>query len=191
MVRKQDKPLPAPPPPLRDPPPPPERPPPIPPENRLSRHFHHGESVPSRDQPMPLEAWCPRDAFGTNQVMGCRILGDGSPKPGVTANSNLNGRHSRMGSDQVLMRKHRRHDLPSEGAKVIQSAVQKLGKQLAEGRNGRLCVQCEPWDSVKFDCFYLPTTVLSWCSLRSYHFWTMRSSFKVELERNEEKAVHM
>ncbi|XP_052596823.1 E3 ubiquitin-protein ligase CBL-B isoform X1 [Peromyscus californicus insignis] len=119
MVRKQDKPLPAPPPPLRDPPPPPERPPPIPPENRLSRHFHHGESVPSRDQPMPLEAWCPRDAFGTNQVMGCRILGDGSPKPGVTANSNLNGRHSRMGSDQVLMRKHRRHDLPSEGAKVF------------------------------------------------------------------------
>ncbi|XP_076405097.1 E3 ubiquitin-protein ligase CBL-B isoform X4 [Peromyscus maniculatus bairdii] len=119
MMRKQDKPLPAPPPPLRDPPPPPERPPPIPPENRLSRHFHHGESVPSRDQPMPLEAWCPRDAFGTNQVMGCRILGDGSPKPGVTANSNLNGRHSRMGSDQVLMRKHRRHDLPSEGAKVF------------------------------------------------------------------------
>ncbi|XP_013207854.1 E3 ubiquitin-protein ligase CBL-B isoform X4 [Microtus ochrogaster] len=119
MVRKQDKPLPAPPPPLRDPPPPPERPPPIPPENRLSRHFHQGESVPCRDQPMPLEAWCPRDAFGTNQVMGCRILGDGSPKPGVTANSNLNGRHSRMGSDQVLMRKHRRHDLPSEGAKVF------------------------------------------------------------------------
>nr|XP_021482967.1 E3 ubiquitin-protein ligase CBL-B [Meriones unguiculatus] len=119
MVRKQDKPLPAPPPPLRDPPPPPERPPPIPPENRQSRHFHHGESVPSRDQPMPLEAWCPREAFGTNQVMGCRILGDGSPKPGVTANSNLNGRHSRMASDQVLMRKHRRHDLPSEGAKVF------------------------------------------------------------------------
>lgn len=123
MVRKQDKPLPAPPPPLRDPPPPPERPPPIPPDSRLSRHFHHGEGVPSRDQPMPLEAWCPRDAFGTNQVMGCRILGDGSPKPGVTANSNLNGRHSRMGSDQVLMRKHRRHDLPSEGAKVRKWAI--------------------------------------------------------------------
>jgi E3 ubiquitin-protein ligase CBL len=129
MVRKQDKPLPAPPPPLRDPPPPPERPPPIPPDNRLSRHFHHGESVPSRDQPMPLEAWCPRDAFGTNQVMGCRILGDGSPKPGVTANSSLNGRHSRMGSEQVLMRKHRRHDLPSEGAKVRKCAIQKLEKQ--------------------------------------------------------------
>ncbi|XP_027722942.1 E3 ubiquitin-protein ligase CBL-B isoform X6 [Vombatus ursinus] len=120
MVRKQDKPLPAPPPPLRDPPPPPpERPPPIPPDNRLSRHFHHLESVPSRDQPMPLEAWCPRDVFGTNPLLGCRIMGDGSPKPGLTASSNINGRHSRIGSDQVLMRKHRRHDLPLEGAKVF------------------------------------------------------------------------
>nr|KAF6473447.1 Cbl proto-oncogene B [Rousettus aegyptiacus] len=120
MVRKQDKPLPAPPPPLRDPPPPPpERPPPIPPDNRLSRHFHHVESVPSRDQPMPLEAWCPRDIFGTNQSVGCRLLGDGSPKPGITASSNVNGRHSRMSSDPVLMRKHRRHDLPSEGTKVL------------------------------------------------------------------------
>ncbi|XP_068921401.1 E3 ubiquitin-protein ligase CBL-B isoform X6 [Petaurus breviceps papuanus] len=120
MVRKQDKPLPAPPPPLRDPPPPPpERPPPIPPDNRLSRHFHPLESVPSRDQPMPLEAWCPRDVFGTNPLLGCRIMGDGSPKPGLTASSNINGRHSRIGSDQVLMRKHRRHDLPLEGAKVF------------------------------------------------------------------------
>ncbi|XP_064129101.1 E3 ubiquitin-protein ligase CBL-B isoform X4 [Loxodonta africana] len=120
MVRKQDKPLPAPPPPLRDPPPPPpERPPPIPPDNRLSRHFHHGESVPSRDQPVPLEAWCPRDVFGTNQLVGCRLLGDGSPKPGITASSNVNGRHSRMGSDPVIMRKHRCHDLPLEGAKVF------------------------------------------------------------------------
>ncbi|KAM9037631.1 E3 ubiquitin-protein ligase CBL-B isoform X3 [Sarcophilus harrisii] len=119
MVRKQDKPLPAPPPPLRDPPPPPpERPPPIPPDNRLSRHFHHLEGVPSRDQPMPLEAWCPRDVLGTNPLLGCRILGDGSPKPGLTASSNINGRH-RIGSDQVLMRKHRRHDLPLEGAKVF------------------------------------------------------------------------
>ncbi|XP_065732571.1 E3 ubiquitin-protein ligase CBL-B isoform X7 [Phocoena phocoena] len=120
MVRKQDKPLPAPPPPLRDPPPPPpERPPPIPPDNRLSRHFLHMESVPSRDQPMPLEAWCPRDVLGTNQSVGCRLLGDASPKPGITASSNVNGRHSRMGSDPVLMRKHRRHDLPLEGAKVF------------------------------------------------------------------------
>lgn len=68
---------------------------------------------------MPLEAWCPRDVFGTNQSLGNRLLGEGSPKPGMTASSNVNGRHSRMGSDPVLLRKHRRHDLPSEGAKVI------------------------------------------------------------------------
>ncbi|XP_075764077.1 E3 ubiquitin-protein ligase CBL-B isoform X3 [Pelodiscus sinensis] len=120
MVRKQDKPLPAPPPPLRDPPPPPpERPPPIPPDNRISRHLHHPESVPSRDQPVPLEAWCHRDAFGTNPLVACRIVTDSSPKPGLTAPSNINGRHNRMGSDPGFMRKHRRHDLPVEGAKVF------------------------------------------------------------------------
>ncbi|XP_077783320.1 E3 ubiquitin-protein ligase CBL-B isoform X2 [Podarcis muralis] len=121
MMRKQDKPLPAPPPPVRDPPPPPpERPPPIPPDNRLSRHLHHPESVPSRDQPMPLEAWCPREVCGTNNIAGCRIVaGDGSPKPGLTASSNINGRHCRMGSDPVFLRKHRRHDLPSESAKIF------------------------------------------------------------------------
>ncbi|XP_053242227.1 E3 ubiquitin-protein ligase CBL-B isoform X3 [Podarcis raffonei] len=121
MMRKQDKPLPAPPPPVRDPPPPPpERPPPIPPDNRLSRHLHHPDSVPSRDQPMPLEAWCPREVCGTNNIAGCRIVGgDGSPKPGLTASSNINGRHCRMGSDPVFLRKHRRHDLPSESAKIF------------------------------------------------------------------------
>ncbi|XP_074017081.1 E3 ubiquitin-protein ligase CBL-B isoform X6 [Numenius arquata] len=120
MVRKQDKPLPAPPPPLRDPPPPPpERPPPIPPDNRINRHLHHPESVPSRDQPMPLEGWCPRDVFGTSQLVGCRIGSDASPKPGLTAISNINGRHNRISSDPGFMRKHRRHELPAEGAKVF------------------------------------------------------------------------
>ncbi|XP_062982926.1 E3 ubiquitin-protein ligase CBL-B isoform X1 [Elgaria multicarinata webbii] len=121
MLRKQDKPLPAPPPPIRDPPPPPpDRPPPIPPDNRLSRLLHHPESVPSRDQPGPFEAWCPREVCGTNQMVGCRIVGsDGSPKPGLTAGSNMNGRHCRMGSDPVFLRKHRRHDLPIEGAKIF------------------------------------------------------------------------
>ncbi|XP_059691474.1 E3 ubiquitin-protein ligase CBL-B isoform X5 [Gavia stellata] len=120
MVRKQDKPLPAPPPPLRDPPPPPpERPPPIPPDNRISRHLHHPESVPSRDQPMPLEGWCPRDVFGTSQLVGCRMGSDASPKPGLTAISNINGRHNRISSDPGFMRKHRRHELPAEGAKVF------------------------------------------------------------------------
>uniref|UniRef100_A0A8C2U3A1 E3 ubiquitin-protein ligase CBL n=1 Tax=Coturnix japonica TaxID=93934 RepID=A0A8C2U3A1_COTJA len=120
MVRKQDKPLPAPPPPLRDPPPPPpERPPPIPPDNRISRHLHHPESVPSRDQPMPLEGWCPRDVFGTSQLVGSRTGSDTSPKPGLTAGSNINGRHNRISSEQGFMRKHRRHELPVEGAKVF------------------------------------------------------------------------
>ncbi|KAB0341780.1 hypothetical protein FD754_018706 [Muntiacus muntjak] len=120
MVRKQDKPLPAPPPPLRDPPPPPpERPPPVPADNRLSRHIHHVESAPPRDQPTPLEAWCPRDVLGANQSVGCRLLGEGSPRPGVTASSSANGRHSRMGSDPALLRKHRRSDVPLEGAKVF------------------------------------------------------------------------
>ncbi|XP_015280015.1 PREDICTED: E3 ubiquitin-protein ligase CBL-B [Gekko japonicus] len=121
MVRKQDKPLPAPPPPVRDPPPPPpERPPPIPPDNRLGRHLHHPESVPCRDQPMPLEAWCPREVCGTNQMVGCRIVGgEASPKPGLTASSNMNGRHCRMGSDPGFLRKHRRHDMPVEGAKIF------------------------------------------------------------------------
>ncbi|XP_044297293.1 E3 ubiquitin-protein ligase CBL-B isoform X2 [Varanus komodoensis] len=121
MMRKQDKPLPAPPPPIRDPPPPPpDRPPPIPPDSRLSRHLHHPESVPSRDQPVPLEAWCPREVCGTSQIVGCRILGgDVSPKPGLAASSNMNGRHCCMGSDPVFLRKHRRHDLPIEGAKIF------------------------------------------------------------------------
>ncbi|XP_054829539.1 E3 ubiquitin-protein ligase CBL-B [Eublepharis macularius] len=121
MARKQDKPLPAPPPPVRDPPPPPpERPPPIPPDNRLSRHLHHPESVPCRDQPMPLEAWCPRELCGTSQIVGCRIVGgDASPKPGLTASSNVNGRHCRMGSDPGFLRKHRRHDMPAEGVKIF------------------------------------------------------------------------
>nr|XP_021390570.1 E3 ubiquitin-protein ligase CBL-B isoform X2 [Lonchura striata domestica] len=118
MVRKQDKPLPAPPPPLRDPPPPPpERPPPMLPESRGARLLHHGDNLPAREQPVPLEGWCPRDAFGTSQ--GCRAGGDASPKAGLTATANLNGRHGRLSSEQGFVRKHRRHEPPAEGAKVF------------------------------------------------------------------------
>ncbi|XP_023798656.1 E3 ubiquitin-protein ligase CBL-B isoform X2 [Cyanistes caeruleus] len=118
MVRKQDKPLPAPPPPLRDPPPPPpERPPPMLPDSRAGRHLPQPESLPARDQPLPLEAWCPRDVFGTGQLVGCRGAGDASPKAGLTAVSN--GRHGRVSSEQGFVRKHRRHELPAEGAKVF------------------------------------------------------------------------
>ncbi|XP_070606195.1 E3 ubiquitin-protein ligase CBL-B isoform X1 [Erythrolamprus reginae] len=119
MLRKQDKPLP--PPPIRDPPPPPpERPPPIPPDNRLSRHLHHPESVSAREQSMPLEAWCPREVCGNNQIVGCRIVAnDNCPKPGLTASSNMNGRHCRMGSDPLFLRKHRFPELPLEGIKIF------------------------------------------------------------------------
>ncbi|KAM4699959.1 E3 ubiquitin-protein ligase CBL-B isoform 2-T2 [Discoglossus pictus] len=124
MVRKQDKPLPAPPPPLREPPPPPERPPPIPPDSRTCRHLHHAENVPCRDQPMPLEAWCPRDISGANQLAACRLSLDGSPKLGQTATSILNGRHSRMSSDVAFMRKqHKRRELPSEGIRVFSNGL--------------------------------------------------------------------
>ncbi|NXO66435.1 CBLB ligase, partial [Phainopepla nitens] len=120
MVRKQDKPLPAPPPPLRDPPPPPpERPPPMLPESRAGRHLQPPESLPAREQPLPLEAWCPRDVFGTAQLGGCRGGGDASPKAGLTAISNVNGRHGRVSSEQGFVRKHRRHELPAEGAKIF------------------------------------------------------------------------
>uniref|UniRef100_A0A8C3QK60 E3 ubiquitin-protein ligase CBL n=1 Tax=Cyanoderma ruficeps TaxID=181631 RepID=A0A8C3QK60_9PASS len=120
MMRKQDKPLPAPPPPLRDPPPPPpERPPPMLPDGRAGRHPHHAESLPAREQPLPPEAWCPRDVFGTGQLLGCRGGGDASPKAGLTAVSNVNGRHGRVASEQGFVRKHRRHELPAEGAKVF------------------------------------------------------------------------
>ncbi|XP_022601497.1 E3 ubiquitin-protein ligase CBL-B [Seriola dumerili] len=68
MSRKQDKPLPAPPPPQRDPPPPPppERPPPIPPESRHS-WLPSSSSLSSStgalsDSQMPSETWCTKDS---------------------------------------------------------------------------------------------------------------------------------
>uniref|UniRef100_A0A3B4XNF5 E3 ubiquitin-protein ligase CBL n=1 Tax=Seriola lalandi dorsalis TaxID=1841481 RepID=A0A3B4XNF5_SERLL len=68
MSRKQDKPLPAPPPPQRDPPPPPppERPPPIPPESRHS-WLPNSSSLSSStgalsDSQMPPETWCTKDS---------------------------------------------------------------------------------------------------------------------------------
>ncbi|XP_040280852.1 E3 ubiquitin-protein ligase CBL-B isoform X2 [Bufo bufo] len=125
MVRKQDKPLPAPPPPLREPPPPPERPPPIPPDSRMCRHVHHMENVPCRDQPMPLEAWCPRDISGASHLAACRLTLDGSPKLGKTANSIINGRHMKhLSSEARFMHKlHKHHDLPSESVRVLSNVL--------------------------------------------------------------------
>ncbi|XP_053310962.1 E3 ubiquitin-protein ligase CBL-B isoform X2 [Spea bombifrons] len=114
MVRKQDKPLPAPPPPTREPPPPPERPQ-IQSDSRTCRHLHHVENVPCRDQPMPLEAWCPRDISGANHLSTCRITLESSSKLGKTASSVLNGRHGRLSSDPRFMHKHHKnHELPLE-----------------------------------------------------------------------------
>lgn len=125
MVRKQDKPLPAPPPPLREPPPPPERPPPIPPDSRMCRPVHHIENVPCRDQPMPLEAWCPRDITGASHLAACRLTLNSSPKLGKTANSLINGRHIRhLSSEARFMHKqHKHHDLPSENVRVLSSVL--------------------------------------------------------------------
>ncbi|XP_068124556.1 E3 ubiquitin-protein ligase CBL-B isoform X2 [Hyperolius riggenbachi] len=124
MVRKQDKPLPAPPPPLREPPPPPERPPPIAPDSRTCRLIHHVENVPCRDQPMPLEAWCPRDVSGASHLAACQVAHDSSPKLGKTANSVLNGRHMRhFSSDTRFMHKQHKHDLPPESVRVLSNVL--------------------------------------------------------------------
>ncbi|KAG9492378.1 hypothetical protein GDO78_000730 [Eleutherodactylus coqui] len=125
MVRKQDKPLPAPPPPLREPPPPPERPPPIPPDSRMCRHGQHTENVPCRDQPMPLEAWCPRDISGASHIAACRLTLDSSPKLGKTVNSVLNGRHIRhLNSEARLTHKqYKHHELPSENIRVLSNVL--------------------------------------------------------------------
>ncbi|XP_040005455.1 E3 ubiquitin-protein ligase CBL-B-B isoform X2 [Xiphias gladius] len=99
MSRKQDKPLPAPPPPQRDPPPPPppERPPPIPPESRhswLPSSSSLSSSVSSStvalsDSQMPPETQCTKDShLADSHMTGVEhqfLLGPTGP-------SHLNGR---------------------------------------------------------------------------------------------------
>ncbi|KAL4608719.1 E3 ubiquitin-protein ligase CBL-B isoform X2 [Arapaima gigas] len=89
MPRKQDKPLPAPPPPQRDPPPPPppERPAPIPPDSRVAWGPPPSTGLP-RDPQLPPEAWCPKES----PLADCRIASDRSPKLGHSAPSFVNGR---------------------------------------------------------------------------------------------------
>ncbi|XP_069744694.1 E3 ubiquitin-protein ligase CBL-B isoform X1 [Narcine bancroftii] len=105
MVRKQDKPLPAPPPPLREPPLPPERPPPIPPENRGARSLHHSDVASLRDQHTMHEAWCPRDAQACPTSTDCRPGCDRSPKSGHTPPANSITGMSRQFTDSVFSRK--------------------------------------------------------------------------------------
>ncbi|XP_077152919.1 E3 ubiquitin-protein ligase CBL-B [Ranitomeya variabilis] len=124
MVRKQDKPLPAPPSLIREPPPPPERPPPIPPDSRMCRHVQQLENVPCRDQPMPLEAWCLRDLSGGSHLAACRLTLEGSPKLGKTANSVINGRHIRhLATEARFGQKHKHHDLPPESLRVLSNVL--------------------------------------------------------------------
>ncbi|KAG9348602.1 hypothetical protein JZ751_002340 [Albula glossodonta] len=84
MSRRQDKPLPAPPPPQRDPPPPPppDRPPPVPPDSRASWMAHPSTGLPP-DPQLPQEAWCPSESFLPNG----RHAADCSPKLAHTAPS--------------------------------------------------------------------------------------------------------
>ncbi|MGH0163448.1 UNVERIFIED_CONTAM: hypothetical protein FKN15_045426 [Acipenser sinensis] len=123
MARKQDKPLPAPPPPLRDPPPPPppERPPPIPPDGRPAWLPQIPASLPTREQHVPPEAWCPRDSLGPALHTDSRLAADRSPKLGHTAPSHLNGRAGNLTADQGFSRQIQRLlELPPDGVKFTE-----------------------------------------------------------------------
>ncbi|KAK1169433.1 E3 ubiquitin-protein ligase CBL-B-like isoform X1 [Acipenser oxyrinchus oxyrinchus] len=122
MARKQDKPLPAPPPPLRDPPPPPppERPPPIPPDGRAAWLPQIPASLPTREPHVPPEAWCPRDSLGPALHTDSRLAADRSPKLGLTAPSHLNGRAGNLPADQGFGRQSQRLlELPPDGVKPL------------------------------------------------------------------------
>ncbi|KAF3706812.1 E3 ubiquitin-protein ligase CBL-B [Channa argus] len=132
MSRKQDKPLPAPPPPQRDPPPPPppERPPPIPPDSRhswlpssstLSSSMSSSTGALS-DPHMPPGTWCPKDspfADGHRTRVEHQLqLGPGNP-------SHLNGRPLSCPSAGFGRLNHRIEGAGnSESSKPISNGVQ-------------------------------------------------------------------
>ncbi|XP_078416171.1 E3 ubiquitin-protein ligase CBL-B isoform X3 [Cetorhinus maximus] len=123
MVRKQDKPLPAPPPPLREPPLPPERPPPIP-ESRVARLLQNSDNASLRDQHITHEAWCPRDTHGSITSTECKSGCDRSPKSGHTAPTNLNGRQSWHVTEPNFPRKPgRRQEVSYDSAKTISNGL--------------------------------------------------------------------
>ncbi|XP_031428511.1 E3 ubiquitin-protein ligase CBL-B isoform X2 [Clupea harengus] len=128
MPRKQDKPLPAPPPPQRDPPPPPppERPPPIPPDGRASwlPPLSSSSSLPPRDPQLPPEAWCPKDSPLVDSRPGAA---ERSPKLGHSAPSHVNGRplscplaESGSGSGRA---QHSRLDGQADGPKAFSNGL--------------------------------------------------------------------
>uniref|UniRef100_A0A3Q3KR64 E3 ubiquitin-protein ligase CBL n=1 Tax=Mastacembelus armatus TaxID=205130 RepID=A0A3Q3KR64_9TELE len=92
MSRKQDKPLPAPPPPQRDPlpPPPPERPPPIPPESHLALSSSMSSSTGAlSDFQMLPETWYPKDNYLADAY---RTGAEPQIQLGPSGHSHLNGR---------------------------------------------------------------------------------------------------
>ncbi|XP_035290346.1 E3 ubiquitin-protein ligase CBL-B isoform X1 [Anguilla anguilla] len=111
MSRKQDKPLPAPPPPQRDlpPPPPPERPPPIPPDGRTAWLSVPSAGLPRDPQPPP-DARCPKESAQADPRPG----GEHSPKLAHAAPAHVNGR---LSADPGPGRAHHRADAPLECAK--------------------------------------------------------------------------
>lgn len=86
--RRQDKPLPAPPPPQRDPPPPPppDRPPPFPPDGRAPRLPHGGNGG---------GAWIPAEGPPANERHGA----DRSPQPGHGGRAEGGGARRRQRAD--------------------------------------------------------------------------------------------
>uniref|UniRef100_A0A673MHX2 E3 ubiquitin-protein ligase CBL n=1 Tax=Sinocyclocheilus rhinocerous TaxID=307959 RepID=A0A673MHX2_9TELE len=118
MSRKQDKPLPAPPPPQRDPlpPPPPERPPHIPQEGRATWLVTPSPGLP-RDPRAPLEAWSPKDSPALSD---CKTsAADRSPKLAHATPVHINGRPlSCSGADLGLNWISHRLNAQSECSKV-------------------------------------------------------------------------
>ncbi|XP_036380653.1 E3 ubiquitin-protein ligase CBL-B [Megalops cyprinoides] len=119
MARKQDKPLPAPPPPQRDPPPPPpERPPPIPPDGRASWLAHPSAGLPRDPQPPP-EARCPKESPLVESWPGA----DRSPKMGHAAPTHVNGRPVSCLSDPGVLRPQHRVDSTQESTKSFSNGL--------------------------------------------------------------------
>ncbi|XP_034405646.1 E3 ubiquitin-protein ligase CBL-B-B isoform X2 [Cyclopterus lumpus] len=132
MSRKQDKPLPAPPPPQRDPPPPPppERPPPIPPESRhswLPASSPLTSSISSStgtlsDSEMPPKTRCPKDShFADAHRTGSEHPLQLEP----TGHSHLNGRPLSFPSAGFGRLHHRMEGSgTSESSKPLSNGVQ-------------------------------------------------------------------
>ncbi|KAJ8368301.1 hypothetical protein SKAU_G00083290 [Synaphobranchus kaupii] len=115
MSRRQDKPLPAPPPPQRDPPPPPppDRPPPVPPDAGASWPPRPSAGLPS-DPHLPPEARCPAESLLLNGRHGA----DRSPKLAHGAPSHLSGR-----AEGTATRHHHRPDPAADAAKPLANGL--------------------------------------------------------------------